>query len=416
MTNADFKLPESVRTITTEEGKNIFLVGTAHVSKQSVEDVRITVETVNPNSICVELCEARYKSLIRRDIWKNMDIFKVIKEKKAVLLLAQLVMSSFYRKLGEQLDVKPGAEMIEGVNLAKERDTQLVLADRNVEITLKRVWGYLNFWNKLKMASQLLASLFITEKIDENLVEELKSKDQLENILEMFAKTFPEVKTRLIDERDIYLSQKIKDAPGKTVVAVVGAGHVPGIVEHIDKREPLESLMEVPPKSIAPIVFAWSIPVIIVTVIVIRFIFGDQQRSIDSIYVWILANGLLSALGAAIALGHPVTIAASFIAAPLTSLNPTIGAGYVSGLVQAVMKKPTVKDLEDLPNALNTLKGLWINPVCRVLLVFIFSSLGSAAGTYVALGYIAGGKGLLIILIVSILYFISMQFHKPKKS
>lgn len=280
--------------------------------------------------------------------------------------------------------------MIEGVNLAKERGKKLVLADRNVEITLKRVWGYLNFWNKLKMATQLLASLFITEKIDEKLVEDLKSKDQLENILDMFAKTFPEVKSRLIDERDIYLSQKIKEAPGKTIVAVVGAGHVPGIVEHIDKKEPLEPLMEIPPKSYAPVVFAWSIPMIIIMLIVVGFFRGGVQHSLGSIYIWVLVNGTLSALGAAIAFGHPVTILSSFFAAPLTSLNPMIAAGWVSGLVQAVVKKPTVKDMEDLPNAISTVKGFWMNPVCRILLVVVLANLGSALGTFIAGGWIAG--------------------------
>ena len=390
MTDVDSKLPDSVRKITTAGGKNVFIVGTAHVSKKSVIDVKETIEKVNPDSICVELCEARYKSLVNRDLWKKMDIFKVVKEKKAVFLLAQLILSSFYRKLGEQLDVKPGAEMIEGVNQAKERGKELVLADRDVEITLKRVWGYLNLWNKLKMASQLLASLFFTEKIDEKLVEDLKNKDQLENVLDMFAKAFPEVKHRLIDERDIYLSQKIKEAPGKTIVAIVGAGHVPGIVSHIDKSIPLEPIMKVPPKSYAPAVFAWSIPVIIIILMVAGFFKGGIEQSLGSIYIWVLVNGSLSALGAAAALGHPVTILASFIAAPLTSLNPMIAAGWVSGLVQAVVKKPTVKDMEDLPGAISTLKGFWMNPVCRILLVVVLANLGSALGTFIAAGWIAG--------------------------
>ncbi len=413
MTDSNDKLPSSVRIVNVD-GKEVYLVGTAHVSKQSVEDVKKTVEIVNPDSICVELCESRYKNITQRDSWKKMDIFKVIKDKKAVFLLAQLIMSSFYRRLGKQLDVKPGAEMIEGINLSKKRGMKLVLADRNIEITLKRVWGYLNFWNKLNMASQLFAGLLFTEKIDEEMVEDLKNKDQLENILQTFAKAFPAVKSRLIDERDIYLSQKIKEASGKKVVAVVGAGHIPGIVDHIDKTESLEPLMKLPPKSIGPIIFAWSIPVVIISVVLLRFFMGDSQKTMDSIYIWILANGLLSAAGALIALGHPVTIVASFIAAPLTSLNPMIGAGYVSGLVQAFMKKPTVKDLEELPDAISTVKGFWINPVSRILLVFLFSSLGSAIGTYVAGGFIIGWKGIALLFLVSILIFSPALFSKPK--
>ncbi len=202
MTDSELKLPSSVKNIEVN-GKNVYLVGTAHVSKKSVEDVKETVDIVNPDTICVELCESRYKTITQRDSWKKMDIFKVIKEKKAVFLFAQLLMSSFYRRLGEQLDIKPGAEMIEGINIAKAKNKELVLADRNIEITLKRVWGHLNFWNKFKMASQVFASMFFTDKIDQKMVEDLKNQDQLGNVLETFAEEYPEVKKRLIDERDV---------------------------------------------------------------------------------------------------------------------------------------------------------------------------------------------------------------------
>lgn len=389
MTNPEHTLPSSVHCVKVD-GKDVYLVGTAHVSKESVEDVKNTVALVNPDAICVELCAARYKSLIQQDLWKKMDVFKVVKEKKALFLLAQLIMTSFYRRLGEQLDVKPGAEMIAGVNLAKERGVELVLADRNIEITLKRVWGYLNFWNRLKMASHLFAGLLISEKIDEKMVEELKKQDQLENILDTFAKAFPAVKSRLIDERDVYLAQQIKKAPGKTVVAVVGAGHVPGIVNHIDKNESLEPLMEVPPKSIVPALVAWTIPAVIIALIVYGFFKGGTQHSLGSIYIWVMVNGTFSAAGAALAFAHPFTILSSFVAAPLTSLNPMIAAGWISGLVQAVVKKPTVKDMEDLPHAIATVKGFWMNPVSRILLVVALANLGSVLGTFVAGSWIAG--------------------------
>ncbi len=388
MTKPDMRLPESVTNIKFED-KDIYLVGTAHVSKQSVEDVRETTEKIKPESICVELCESRYKSIINKDSWKKLDIFKVIKEKKALFLLAQLIMTSFYRKLGEQLGIEPGAEMIEGIKQSEKTGASLVLADREIEITLKRVWGYLNFWNKLKMMSQILAGLLFSEKIDDDLIEQMKKQDQLESIMETFTKSFPEIKKRLIDERDIYLSEKIKSAPGNVIVAVVGAGHVPGIQKHIQNKNSLESISVVPPKSIVPVIIKWTIPVAIVALLVIGFFKGGVQHSMQSIYIWILVNGILSALGAALAFAHPLTILSAFIGAPITSLNPMIAAGWVAGLVQVWVKKPTVADFEDLPQAISSVKGFWKNPVSRVLLVVVFANLGSSLGTFISGSWIA---------------------------
>jgi pheromone shutdown-related protein TraB len=376
-------LPKSVEQITLAE-KEIYVVGTAHVSAESVEDVKATVDAVGPDSICIELCAARHKALVQKDNWKKMDIFKVIKEKRALFLLAQLILNSFYTRLGKQLKVQPGAEMIEGMKQADRIGAELVLADRDIEITLKRVWGYLNLWNKLVMVSQLMASFFVGGSIDSELVEEMKSKDQLENIMEAFTDSFPEVKKRLIDERDIYLSQKIRTAPGKKIVAVVGAGHVKGIKEHIKNVISLEPIMEIPPKSVIPQILKWVIPLLIVVLLVVGFFKGGAEHSVESIYIWILVNGILSAAGTAIAFGHPITILSAFVGAPITSLNPMIAAGWVAGLVQAWIKKPTVQDLEDLPNAISSVKGFWLNPVSRILLVVVLANLGSTFGTIIS--------------------------------
>ncbi len=378
------KISSNVHRITVD-GKTIYLVGTAHVSRESVADVRETVEAVNPDAICVELCEARYKSIIQRDQWKKMDIYKVVKEKKALFLLAQMIMGSFYKRLGEQLEIKPGAEMLEGIELAKKRGAALILADRNIEITLRRVWGHLNFFNKIKMAGNLSFGLLFSEKIDESMVEELKQKDQLENVLEMFAKEFPKVKNYLIDERDRYLAQKIREASGKTIVAVVGAGHVSGIKKHIQQNQSLQPLLETPPKSLVPKITGWAIPLAIVALFVVGFLKGG---TLDSLYIWFFVNGSLSALGSALALAHPLTIIVAFLAAPITSLNPFMAAGWVAGLVQALIKKPTVADMEQLPAT--TFKAFWVNPAIRILLVVAMANLGSMLGTFIAGGWIAG--------------------------
>jgi len=383
MSESEIKLGESVKHVVVE-GRDVYLVGTAHISKESVEDVRSTVEAVEPDTICVELCEGRYKAMTQRDAWKNMNIFKVIREKKGVFLLAQLVMSAFYRKLGEKFGVEPGAEMTEAIKLAEQTKATLVLADRDVQITLKRVWGYLGFWNKMKMPAHVIAGLLEKEELDEEMIEEIKHKDQLENVLEEFAKKFPGIKRRLIDERDIYLSQKIRQTKGEKIVAVVGAGHVQGITEHIQKDEPLDELLEIPRKSATGTILKWAIPAAIIAVFAIGFFRGDLTHLKQSVWIWVLINGGLSAVGAAVALGHPVTILSAFLGAPMTSLNPLMAAGWVAGFVQALVRRPKVADFEDLPNAIQTAKGFWSNPVTKILLVVVLANIGSVLGTFIA--------------------------------
>ena len=390
MSESQLQLPERVTHLQVN-GKDVYIVGTAHVSKQSVEDVTQTVAAVKPDSICIELCRARYQSLIERDNWQKMDLFKVLKQGKALFLLVQLIMSSFYRKLGKKLGVEPGAEMLEGAKQADQTGAKLVLADRDIEVTLKRVWGNLNFWNKFKMFGELLAGLIFGEKIDEDLVENMKKQDQLESIMEVFAKSFPEIKRRLIDERDVYLAQKIRSAPGEKVVAVVGAAHVPGIKENIHEERSLEDIMTVPPKSIAPRILKWLIPALIIFLIARGYYTGGLEQLKDNIMVWVFVNGILCAIGAAVALGHPVTVLASFLGAPLTSLNPMIAAGLVAGIVQTWVKKPTVADFEDIPNAISTVKGFWSNTVTRILLVFMLANFGSALGTWISAAWIIKG-------------------------
>jgi pheromone shutdown-related protein TraB len=378
----EFSLPERVSHVKADD-KDVYIVGTAHLSQESVQDVRTTVEQVHPETICVELCKSRHQAMTQADTWSKMDVFKVIRQKKAMFLLAQLIMSSFYRRLGEKLGIQPGAEMIEGIRLAEETKAELILADRDIEITLKRVWGYLGFWNKLKLAVQLTMGIFIHDEIDADMVETLKQKDQLESIMAEFAEKFPEIKKRLIDERDTYLAQKTRSSAGKTVVAIVGAGHVKGIVSQIQQEHDLTELTELPPKSIWPKIIGWGVPILILVLLAYGFTRGTRH-GFENVYIWILVTGSLSAIGAAAALAHPLTILSAFLAAPITTLHPLIAAGWVAGLVQAFIKRPKVSDLEDLPDAIETFKGFWTNPVTRILLVCALANVGSMIGTYVA--------------------------------
>lgn len=383
MAEETIQLPARVRTVDVE-GRTVYLVGTAHVSRDSVEDVRRTIEAVRPDAVCIELCHARYRAMKQRDSWQRMDIFKVIRQRKALFLMAQLILTSFYRRLGQQFGVEPGAEMMEGARLAEATGAQLVLADRNIEITLKRVWGHLGLWHKLKMMTQVAVALVTGEEVEPEMIEQLKEQDQLDALMASFADAYPEVKRRLIDERDTYLAQKIRGAPGDSVVAVVGAGHISGIERHIHQDEDLEPLLEMPPRSWVPTFLKWGIPAAVLALLVYGFFKGGAQHSLESVYIWVGVNGVLSALGAALAFGHPLTVLTSFVAAPLTSLNPMIAAGWVAGLVQAWIRTPTVADLERLPEDIGSLKGFWSNPVCRILLVVALANLGSALGTWLA--------------------------------
>jgi len=379
---------DNVRYVPFED-REIYLLGTAHVSRESVQEVGRLIQSVEPDSVCVELCPARYDSLMRRDDWKKMDVFRVIKENKAFFVLVQLIMSSFYRKIGEKLGVQPGAEMAEGIRQAEQIGAELMLADRDVNVTLKRVWGYLSLWQKLKLLFQLLASLFVPDKIESEDIEQLKDKDQLEVLLEGVAKSFPQIKTRLIDERDVYLAQKIREAPGRKIVAVVGAGHLPGILSHLQQDSDLSPLEAIPPRPWWPKLLKWGIPLLIIGLIIYGFFHGGAAHSLESISIWVLVNGVFSALAVSLALAHPLTIASAFVAAPLTSLNPSIAAGWVAGLVQAWTKKPTVADLEALPQAMTSVRGFWLNPVSRILLVVVLANLGSSVGTFLAGSWIA---------------------------
>jgi len=381
-------LPSSVTQVALE-GKTIYIVGTAHVSAQSVQEVRDTIAAVQPDTIAIELCEPRYQGLVKKAAWKHTNLFQVIRQGKAMFLLAQLVMQSFYRRLGKQLEVEPGAEMLAGAHCAEETGAHLELIDRRIDITLKRVWRHLGFWHRMKLFGVMVEALFSSEEIGKEDIESLKQHDQLEGLMGEMGKAFPEIKKRLIDERDVYLAQKLRAAPGERIVAVVGAGHVPGMLISIQEPAPLEELESLPPPSRWSKIWPWLIPLAVLGLIAWGFVQGGAERGIDSIVIWVGVNGILSALGAALAFAHPLTILSAFVAAPLTSLNPAIAAGWVAGLVQAWIRPPSVGDFEALPEALETFRGFIRNPVIRILLVVVLTNVGSSIGTFVAIPWIA---------------------------
>ncbi len=368
--------------------KEIFLVGTAHVSKESVKLVNEIIRKEKPDTVGVELCEKRYETLTKKKKWEDMKITRIIKEGKTQLFLANLLLSVFQKRIGKDLKIEPGAEMIQAIKAGKKASAKIVLLDRDIQITLKRAWKEMKFREKFKLMFGLIAGLVQPEKMKEEVIEQLKDKDIITQMMEELGNELPSAKKVLIDERDIYIANKILEAQGKKIVAVVGAGHIEGIKKHLKKKHDINPLEKIPKGSKWVRYVAYSIPLIFVGIIGYGFIHHQSvELTITMLTYWFLINGVLSSLGALLALGHPLTILSAFVAAPFTSLNPTIGAGIVAGLVEAKIREPRVKDFHDL-NQITTFRGFYKNRVSRILLVAAFTNIGSSIGTFVALPYL----------------------------
>jgi pheromone shutdown-related protein TraB len=365
--------------------KEIILVGTAHVSHASVDLVKEVILAHQPDTVCVELCASRFQSISQHDRWQNTDIVKVIRDKKAFLLLANLLLASFQKKIAKNLEIRPGQEMIQAIESAKEQGADLCLADRDIRTTLSRAWRTMGLWAKFKLVFQLLLSIGQAGDISEEDVERMKQEDVLQSVLADVSKSLPMIRTILIDERDQYLAHKIRSAAGRKIVAIVGAGHMPGIKRFINAPIDIQPLVNVPEKPNFLTVLKWLIPIGIIGLIIAGFFHGGSKAGSNMITWWVMTNGVLAGLGAVVALAHPLTIATSIVAAPLTSLNPMIAAGWVSGLVEAFSRKPRVIDFENLQEDIYSLRGFWRNKVTRILLVVIFTNLGSSIGTFVAI-------------------------------
>jgi pheromone shutdown-related protein TraB len=371
--------------------KEIILVGTAHISLDSIATVQQVIEEERPDKVCVELDKQRYKSLVEPDQWKSLDLVQVIRKGQGAYLLANLVLSAFQKKMGLQTGVKPGAELLAATQTAERLDIGVRLIDRDIRTTLLRAWRKTGLWKKIQLLAAMLAGIFETQQVDEEQLAKLRQTDTLTAMLDEMGDMLPQVKTILVDERDLYMAHQLLQAEGEKIVAVVGAAHVPGILRRLqedDLPDPAE-LSIIPKKPLYSKLLPWLFPIVVLLLFVVGFFFADPGKLTDAALAWILANGVFAALGTLAALGHPLTVVSAFIAAPITSLNPTIGAGFVTGVVQALVAAPTVRDLENVNQDLASLPGWWRNRTTRVLLVFLFSSLGSVAGTLLAFRWLA---------------------------
>lgn len=363
--------------------KEIYLIGTAHVSQKSVEEVERVIQEIRPDTVCVELDEQRHRMLVDQDAWKKLDIFQVIRQKRVLFLLSSLALGAYQRKLGEKLGVRPGAELLAAVKSAEAVGAHVVLADRDIQATLKRTWANLGFWDRVNITGGLVAAPFETEEIDAEKIEALKDQDTIGEMLKQVAAELPKIKTPLIDERDAYLISSIREAPGKKIVGVVGAAHVEGMVRALEKPVDRAELATIPPPSPWTRILAWVIPVLML----LAFYKGYQdhagERLEEMLLAWAIPTGALSGIFTVAALGHPITIVTACVVAPITTLHPAIGAGMITGLVEAWVRKPTVEDCEKVAEAVSSIRSAYANRVTRVLIVSVLSSLGAALGAWI---------------------------------
>jgi pheromone shutdown-related protein TraB len=391
------------KMIITLDGKKFILIGTAHVSKGSIDEVSGIIREEKPDLICVELDEGRYASLTQKENWEKLNMVKVFKEGKGFLLMANLVLSGFQRRLGAELGVKPGDEMKAALDIAEELGIRHALCDREVQVTLRRAWANCGIWNKSKLLSALLSSAFTTEKLSAQEIEDLKKRSELDGMMNELAAYLPEVKETLIDERDRYLAAKIwssakeqvpaeqtsGEAGARQIAAVVGAGHMMGIKTWLEKiaagedTADVSNLNVIPPKSIVSKILPFFIPLLIAGLIVFGFHKGGAGMSLSMLRTYILWNGSLAALGAIIALAHPLAVLTAFAAAPITKITPFIGVGLFSGIVQVWFRKPRVGDAQTIIDDVGSVKSFYRNRITRALLVFFLTQLGGAAGTFI---------------------------------
>ncbi|MEM1091797.1 MAG: TraB/GumN family protein [Pseudomonadota bacterium] len=385
------ELADQPLVVVTSGDVEYTLLGTAHVSKRSVEAVKALAQQQVFDAIAVELCQSRYDALTKPDSWQKTDLFKIIRQGKAGLVAANLALGAYQRRLADQFGIEPGAEMKQALEEATTLELPHLLVDRDIGITLKRVMGAVGFFDKLGIFGGLITSLVTREEISEQDIERLKEGDMLENTFAEFAENSEPLYRALIEERDHYMAAALRQQSAekgvRKVLVVIGAGHLKGLAGALERAdaepaEVLSRLNELPRRGQWIKALPWLITAVILTGFAIGFS-RSPELGWSLVVFWVLINGTLAALGAAAARAHPLTVASGFVAAPLTSLNPTIAAGMVTASVEAYLRRPRVADFSALRDDVTTPSGWWRNRVSRVLLVFVFSNLGSMLGTWI---------------------------------
>ena len=373
------------------DGRRFVLVGTAHVSRESAALVRQVIEAESPDAVCIELDAQRHRALTQGPDWASLDLRQLIRTRQLPTFVLHLLLGTYQKRLGMDLGVTPGVELLEAARVAEERGIPVELADRSVRVTILRAWRSLGWWRKNKLVAAILAGVFSDQKLSEDDLRELRRQDVLTEMIRELAEEMPELKGALIDERDLYLAEKIRRTPGQRIVAVVGAGHAQGVARLLGEGRPvdLEPLDQVPAGSPVWKYVGWLIPASIIAVFATLAWTRGPEVAGENLKMWALATGIPCGLGAIAALAHPLTILTAFVVAPITTLHPLLGAGHVTALVQAWVQPPRVRDFQTVSDDLGRASAWWRNRLLRVVLAFVLPSLGAMAGLYL------GGAALL---------------------
>ncbi|RME89244.1 MAG: TraB/GumN family protein [Candidatus Hydrogenedentota bacterium] len=382
-------------TLIQFRGVEIFILGTAHVSEKSVEDVETVAEKWKPEIIAVELCPARYEAMKNPNRWKELDIVEVIKQKKIYLLMSSMILSAFQKKIGEEGKIKPGAEMMKAIEIAEKKLIPLKLIDRDVQVTLKRAWQNTGYFSKIMILSELVASLLAPGKVSPEEIEKLKQGDLLEDLFSQVPGRFEKIKTILIDERDKYMAAEIQEAMDhhpdeKKILVVIGAGHLQGLINQIPKQHDVAELVHVKKQSAIVSAIKFFLPILLIFAVIALFTDTSKKDVImKSIAAWAIIKAATVGIVTAMFRPHLFTTLAAMLSAPISNFQPFFKPGWVAALIEAKLHKPSVADFENLAEDTKTFRGFMKNKVARIFSLFIMPQLASSLGTGLALWYIA---------------------------
>lgn len=375
----DFFLSSEDVLVIDYEGKKIVLVGTNHISAESVELVERVITEVKPDTVCVELDAVRAEKYLDPEAWGNMDIVKIIKEGKLAVLFFNILYSTFQNKLAQEVGTKSGGEMLQAMISAEKIGAKVELIDRDSQITFKRMWRGIPFFKKPYLFWNFLTELDVKEQEE---LEQLLDSENLDSIFYNIKEKFPSVFRDMISDRDKYMATKLTTSEGKTIVAVVGKAHLIGIKNNIGKKANLKELDEIPKKPVSSRVIEWSIPLIIICLLGLSFRAGVSAGT-NQLFRWFLWNGGLSALFTVFGLAHPLTVLVTLVTAPIGALSPILSVGFFSAITEATLRKPVVNDFLNVQKDINKVRSFFKNRVLRIMLVFFLASVGGGIGNIV---------------------------------